>query len=248
MDKIRVTVWNEFRGEVHRENVKRVYPEGIHTVLAEFLTQDEKFIVRTATFADEDYGLSQKLLDETDVLLFWAHEIHHLLPDEVAARVQKRVLEGMGFIALHSATYSKPFERLTGAIMMSAYREVGEKERVWVVNPAHEIARGVPQFFEVPHTEVYREPTGLPMPDELVFVSWYAGGEIGLSGGCYYRGRGRVFYFTPGHEEYPIYYDKMIQKVIINAVRWAYNPWRVDYENGPVPPYETLDPETLWKE
>lgn len=245
MKKIRVTVWNENWDEVRFANVRALYPKGIHGALQSFLEQQEDFIVRTATPQDADFGLSQDILNATDVLIWWGHVIHHLVPDDAVDRVCKRVLNGMGFIPLHSSLYSRPFERLVGGVMNSAYREIGEKERVWIVNPAHEISFGLNACFEIQHSEAYREPTGFPLPDELITISWYAGGEAGISGGCYYRGRGRIFAFTPGHEDYPIFYNPWVQRVIINATRWAYNPSMPQYDAGEVPPYEILNESDL---
>ena len=243
--RILVTIWNENWDEQRYENVRRIYPEGIHGAIAAFLRGDSRLSVKTVVPHGGGCGLTEAILEETDVLVWWGHVTHHLIPEVVAARVQERVLSGMGFVALHSAVYSKPFQRLVGAIMNSAYRESGEKERVWMVNPAHEIARGLPCCFELSHSEVYREPTGLPMPDELVSLSWYAGGEAAISGSCYYRGQGRIFAFTPGHEDYPIYHDPNVQAVIRNGVSWACNPCRMALESGEVEAFEPLDPSTL---
>lgn len=245
MDKIRVTIWNENWDEVRFENVHKIYPEGIHMAISGFLQKDARLKVQATTPAGDDFGLSQELLDDTDVLIWWGHVIHHLVPQDAVERVCERVLGGMGMISLHSSVYSKPFERLIGKVMNCAYREVGEKERVWVVNPAHSIAWGLKECFEIEHSEVYREPTGLPLPDELVFISWYAGGEAAISGGCYYRGRGRIFVFTPGHEDYPIFYDPSVQQVILNGVLWAYNSYFTTYSSGEVEPYERLDETKL---
>ena len=245
MGKIRVTIWNEYWDELRFENVSALYPRGIHGAIAGFLGREADLLVRTVTPADDGFGLSDEILGQTDVLMWWGHVIHHMVPDEAARKVCRRVLEGMGLIALHSALYSKPFELLVGPVMNSAYREWGEKERLWVVNPAHEIARGLGPCLEIAHSEVYREPTGLPLPDELVFISWYAGGEAGISGGCYARGRGRVFSFTPGHEDYPIYHHPGVQRVLINAVRWAHNPCPMICSPGEVAPLEDLDPNQL---
>lgn len=245
MNKIRITVWNEYWDEQRFANVHEIYPDGMHEAIAGFLRQDQRFEVKTATPEDRDYGLSEELLNQTDVLIWWGHVIHHLVPEDAVDRVCRHVLNGMGMIFLHSALYSKPFERLIGGVMNCAYREVGERERIWNVNPAHEISRGLGACFELEHSEVYREPTGFPLPEELVFISWYEGGEAGISGGCYYRGRGRVFAFTPGHEDYPVFYDANIRRVIINAAAWAYNPYRAVYESGEVEPYEPLDESRL---
>jgi trehalose utilization protein len=127
----------------------------------------------------------------------------------------------MGFIALHSAHFAKPFKLLMGTSCTLKWREVGEKERLWVVNPAHPIADGLPDQFVIEHEEMYGEPFGIPQPDSLVFVSWFAGGDVFRSGCCYYRDRGKVFYFRPGHETYPTYYQPEVRHVLANAVRWA---------------------------
>jgi trehalose utilization protein len=146
---------------------------------------------------------------------------HRDVPDELVDRVQARVLEGMGLIVLHSGHFSKIFKRMMGTNCSLIWREIGEKERVWVTSPGHPIVEGLGPYFEVPHTEMYGEFFDIPQPDELVFISWYPGGEVFRSGCAYYRGRGKVFYFSPGHETFPIYYQPEIRQVLANAVRWA---------------------------
>jgi len=141
--------------------------------------------------------------------------------DQIVDRVQKRVLEGMGLIVLHSGHYSKIFKRLMGTTCSLIWREAGEKERLWVCNPGHAIAQGLNAYFEIPHEEMYGEPFGIPNPDEIVFVSWFQGGEVFRSGCCWKRGNGKIFYFRPGHESFPTYDQPEIQTVIRNAVNWA---------------------------
>ena len=238
MRKIRVTIWNEFVDEKRRPEVRAVYPEGIHTVIAAFLREDERFDVRVSTLDEPEAGLSDGLLDSTDVLLWWGHAAHGAVPDDRVEKTLARINEGMGFIALHSGFYSKPMARMVGPRMNGAYREDGEKERVWVINPAHPICEGLGDRIEIPRSEMYAEPTGIAAPDELLFISWYPGGEVFRSGGVWYRGRGRIFYFTPGHEEYPVYSQPEIQQVIRNAVAWAFNPTTAVYRKGAVPPLE----------
>ena len=217
---LRVTVWNEFRHERHRDDVRRYYPEGIHNVLASFL-RDADMTVRTATLDEPEHGLTEAVLAETDVLVWWGHGAHREVEDAIVDRVQKRVLDGMGLIVLHSGHFSKIFKRLMGTSCELRWREIGEKERVWVVAPSHPVAAGLSEYFEVPHTEMYGEPFDIPAPDELVFISWYQGGEVFRSGCAYHRGRGKIFYFSPGHETLPIYHQAEVQTVITNAVRWA---------------------------
>ena len=219
--KIKVTVWNEFRHEKSEEGIKKVYPEGMHTVIAAHLNKQTGIIAETAVLDQPEHGLTQKVLDDTDVLTWWGHMAHTEVSDEIVTRVQKRVLEGMGLIVLHSGHHSKIFKRLMGTTCNLRWRDVGEKERLWNLEPGHPVTEGIGDYFKLPHEEMYGERFDIPTPDKLVFVSWFKGGEVFRSGCCYERGHGRIFYFRPGHETYPIYYDANVMKVITNAVRWA---------------------------
>jgi trehalose utilization protein len=224
MSAIRITIWNEFIHEKSSPAVRDVYPDGIHTVLATALGEQlgDQATIRTATLNEPEHGLSEQALAETDVLLWWGHAGHELVADEVIDRVQQRVLNGMGFIPLHSAHMSKIFRRLMGTTCTLRWREAGERERVWCVHPAHPIAAGFSEeFFEIERSEMYGEHFDISAPDELVFVSWFEGGEVFRSGCTFYRGAGRIFYFSPGHETYPIYRHEQVQRVLANAVRWA---------------------------
>lgn len=245
MQKINVTIWNEFIDEKRYEHIKAIYPLGIHQAIARFFEQDETFAVTAVTLDMPDAGLPDSLLDQTDVLLWWGHVAHHQVPDDRVMKVCSRVLEGMGFIALHSGMFSKPFQTLIGPRMNLQYREVGEHERIWIVNPAHPICAGLDTYIDIEHAEMYGEPTGLADPDQLIFISWFAGGEIMRSGGCYFRGRGRIFYLSTGHEEYPIYDHPQIQLVIRNAAAWAFNPGSMTYITGEAKPLEQLYPARL---
>ncbi len=224
---IRVTVWNEYYHERCDENVAAIYPKGIHRAIADFLGEEADFAVRTATLDDPECGLTPEVLAETDVLLWWGHIHHDRVPDEVAVRVQQEVLRGMGLIVLHSGHHSKPFRLLMGTTCNLSWREDGDMERLWVVSPAHPIAQGIDGYFNLEHEEMYGEPFDIPEPDKLVFLGWYTGGEAFRAGCCYRRGRGKIFYFQPGHESYPTYYNKNVQRVLKNAVRWAVPEGRV---------------------
>ncbi|WP_068773914.1 ThuA domain-containing protein [Paenibacillus sp. FJAT-26967] len=217
---INVTVWNENVHEKNNPKVAEVYPQGIHGALASGLAEDS-FEIRTATLDQPEHGLTQEVLDSTDVLIWWGHKAHGDVSDAIVDRVQKRVLEGMGLVVLHSGHFSKIFKKLMGTSCDLRWREDGEKERLWVVDPAHPIAQGVGHFIELEHEEMYGEHFDIPAPDELVFVSWFEGGEVFRSGCTFHRGQGRIFYFRPGHETYPTYYNKDVLKVISNGVKWA---------------------------
>jgi trehalose utilization protein len=218
---IRATVWNEFRHEREHDAVKAVYPDGIQTVIADYLNGQLGIKAGTATLDEPEHGLTAKVLAKTDVLLWWGHMAHHEVQDEIVTRVQQRVLDGMGLIVLHSGHFSKIFQRLMGTTCNLKWREANEKERLWVTDPNHPIAAGLGEYFELPQEEMYGEFFDIPAPDELVLVSWFAGGEIFRSGCCFHRGHGRIFYFRPGHETHPTYYDANVMRVIANAVRWA---------------------------
>jgi trehalose utilization protein len=218
---LNVTIWNEFWHERNNPVVGEIYPDGIHTVLAGAMRQRGFESIRTATLDEPEHGLSQEVLDETDVLLWWGHKKHNDVSDEVVARVHARVLQGMGLVVLHSGHFSKIFKRLTGTACAVNWREDGERERIWVVTPEHPIAQGLGRYFELEKEEMYGEPFEVPAPDELIFLSWFKGGEVFRSGCCYVRGRGRIFYFRPGHETFPTYYDETVQHVIANGIRWA---------------------------
>jgi len=218
---IRVTVWNEYRHETHNEQIKKIYPEGMHAAIAKHLGAQPGITAKTATLDQPEHGLTEKLLAETDVLTWWGHMAHHEVKDEIVERVKTRVLDGMGLIVLHSGHFSKIFRSLMGTTCNLKWREAGEKERLWCVSLGHPIAEGLGEYIELPHTEMYGELFDIPQPDELVFVSWFEGGEVFRSGCCFVRGSGRIFYFRPGHETYPIYHDANVLRVITNAVRWA---------------------------
>ena len=218
---IRVTVWNEFRHEREKEDVKAIYPQGIHQAIADFLGKEEDMVIRTATLDEPEHGLTEEVLDNTDVLLWWGHMAHNEVKDEIVDRVKARVEAGMGLLVLHSGHGSKIFCSLCGTNAKKlSWREDQGLERLFVVNPAHPIAKGLPQYFEIPQTEMYGEYFNIPQPDELIFISWFEGGEVMRSCFTLNRGLGKVVYFRPGHETHPIYYQEEVQQVIKNAIRW----------------------------
>ena len=220
MSSVRATVWNEFRHEKKVEAIAEIYPEGIHAVIAGAL-REAGLEARTATLDEPEHGLTEKVLDDTDVLIWWGHAAHGEVSDEIVERVYGRVMAGMGLICLHSAHFSKIFKKCMGTTCDLKWREAGEKERLWVISHGHPIVDGIPEYFEIAHAEMYGECFDIPEPDELVFISWFAGGEVFRSGCCFHRGKGRIFYFRPGHETYPIYYQPEVIRVIRNAVLWA---------------------------
>ena len=217
---LKVTVWNEYRHEKSDEGIRNIYPNGMHSPIAEHL-RSEGMTVRTATLDEPEHGLTHAVLADTDVLTWWGHMAHHEVSDEIVTRVQQRVLDGMGLIVLHSGHLSKIFQRLMGTGCNLIWREADERERIWVVEPSHPIAAGLGTYFEISHEEMYGERFDIPAPDTLVFLSWFQGGEVFRSGCCYRRGLGKIFYFRPGHETYPTYYQKEVLQVIANGVKWA---------------------------
>ncbi|QHT60016.1 trehalose utilization protein ThuA [Paenibacillus lycopersici] len=217
---IKVTVWNEFLHEKEHGAVQEVYPNGIHEALKAGIGTDG-FAVSTATLDQPEHGLTDEVLANTDVLIWWGHMGHDKVEDAIVERVHARVMEGMGLIVLHSGHFSKIFKKLMGTGCDLKWREANEKERIWTVNPAHPIAAGLPEQFVLDREEMYGEHFDIPAPDELVFVSWFEGGEVFRTGCTWFRGQGKVFYFRPGHETFPTYYNPNVLQVIRNGIRWA---------------------------
>jgi trehalose utilization protein len=223
---VRLTVWNEAEHEVLDESVRSIYPDGMHTVIADGVKRElgEAVEVRTARLEQPDHGLTEEVLDHTDVLTWWGHRSHRYVEDRIVERVRARVLGGMGLIVLHSGHASKIFTRMMGTSGQLIWRNDGERELVWAANPSHPIAQGVPSPIIIDKQEMYGEPFGIPEPDELVFISSFEGGEVFRSGCVFYRGTGRIFYFSPGDQEYPVYHHPHVQRVLANAIRWAASP------------------------
>lgn len=224
MKKIRVVIWNEF---VHEQEdnalgayIRNIYPQGIHRYLADALAS-EQFEITPVSLDMPGQGLPDELLEKTDVLVWWGHCAHNRVSDELVDRIQLRVQLGMGLIVLHSGHMSKIFRRMMGTVCRLRWREVGEKERLWVVAPEHPIARGLPETFVIPHQEMYGEPFDIPDDGKIVFMSWFEGGNVFRSGVAFQRDRGKIFYFSPGHETFPVYHDSNVQKVISNAILWS---------------------------
>lgn len=243
---IRTLIWHEHRHELKNKLVASLYPNGMDGALADAFKGHKEFSVSQARLDDDpEHGLSQKRLDETDVLIWWGHVAHGEVKDEIVERVAKRVWEGMGLIVLHSGHFSKIFKRLMGTPCALKWREAGENERVWILNRNHPIAEGLGEQIFIEHEEMYGEPFSIPEPDETVMISWFEGGEVFRSGVTYKRGAGNIFYFRPGHEAYPTYYNKEVLQVIRNAARWACNPGKawvgihdapnVPHDKAPVP-------------
>lgn len=220
---IRVLVWNENWHETTQPHVAEIYPDGIHGAIAAGLTAllGDEVQVRTATLDEPEHGLTEEALAGTDVLLWWGHVKHEDVAESVVRRVQEHVLGGLGLIVLHSGHYSKIFKALMGTTCGLSWRNEGEREIVWTIDPTHPIAVGVEQPFVIEAQEMYGEHFDVPPPQELVFASWFAGGEVFRSGMTFRRGRGKVFYFSPGDQEYPVYRHPQVRQVLANAVRWA---------------------------
>ncbi|WP_227935513.1 ThuA domain-containing protein [Alkalihalobacillus deserti] len=240
MKETNVTVWNEYIHEQTEPDVAKIYPKGIHTAIAKGL-QPYNFNIRTATFQQAEHGLTNEVLHQTDVLIWWGHLAHEEVTDEIVERIYQRVLSGMGLIVLHSGHFSKIFKKLMGTSCDLKWREADERERLWVVDPAHPIVEGIGQYIELEEEEMYGEFFDVPAPDQLIFISWFKGGEVFRSGCAYHRRQGKIFYFQPGHETYPTYYNKEILRVIANAVKWATSPHGATPTFGHARPLEDIN-------
>ena len=221
---IRVTVWHEYKHEKHNKTVADLYPDGMHAVMKDAIEEQlgERAQVRTATLDEPEHGLTDDVLDNTDVLTWWGHTAHGQVDDKIVEKVHQRVLNGMGLVVLHSGHFAKIFKKLMGTTCGLRWREANEAERVWCVNPGHPIADGLEdEYFEIKQTEMYGELFDIPTPDELVFISWFEGGDVFRSGAVWTRGKGKIFYWRPGHETLPIYYDANVRRVLANGVAYV---------------------------
>lgn len=224
---LRVLVWNEGVHELNNEpaGMAAMYPDGIHGAIAAGLREHHPGAeISTATLVDPEHGLSEETLARTDVLLWWGHVAHEHVADDVVERVHRHVLGGMGLLALHSAHFAKIFTRLLGTTCSLQWRNDGERELVWTVKPSHPIAAGVQSPLVIEKQEMYGELFDIPEPDDLIFISSFAGGEVFRSGVTFTRGRGRIFYFSPGDQEYPVYHHPQVRRVLANGVGWVAQP------------------------
>ena len=220
---VRVLVWGENRHEQIEEKVRAIYPDGMHSTIADGIRENlgERATVSTTTLDEPEHGLTEDVLDATDVLVWWGHMAHGDVSDEIVERVQRHVLSGMGLVVLHSGHWSKIFGKLMGTTCTLRWRSEQDRELVWTVDPTHPIAQGIPHPFVIPRQEMYGEFFDVPAPDELVFLSTFSGGEVFRSGMTWKRGHGRIFFFSPGDQDYPVYHHPDIRRVLANAVRWA---------------------------
>ena len=234
-EQINVLVWSERRETQNNKKAKEIYPDGINSVIADFL-KNEKMSLTKAELDQKEHGLTADKLNDTDVLIWWGHVAHDKVKDEIVERIYQRVLEGMGLIVLHSAHHSKIFKKLMGTSCNLKWRVDSELERLWIVSPGHPIVKDLEnEYIEIEKEEMYGEYFDIPKPDEIVLISWFEGGEVFRSGITYQRGQGKIFYFRPGHEENPTYYNKEVQQIIKNAVKWANksNKGITNYGNSP---------------
>lgn len=239
MSSINITIWNEYLHEVQEPEIGKVYPTGIHGALAEGLASNTEFSISTATLAEPSHGLTDAVIENTDVMIWWGHMGHHLVDDKIVDKVQQAVLSGMGLIVLHSGHYSKIFRRMMGTNCSLRWREANEKERLWVVESAHPVMEGIPPYFELEAEEMYGERFDIPTPEHLLMVSWFQGGEVFRSCATWQRGHGKIVYFRPGHEEYPTYRNEHILRVIANSCRWSAR--RIDRRTDDAPNSPALE-------
>lgn len=219
---MQVTVWNEYRVEHDVDAAAEHYPDGIHAALIDGLAE-HGIKAEAALLDDPDQGLPPERLEHSDVLVWWGHRAHGEVDDALAARVASRVHAGMGLVVLHSGHLSKPFLRLLGTSGQLRWRH-DEVERLWIIEPSHPIAEGLPEEITLDPEEMYGERFDVPAPDELVAISSFSGGEVFRSVCTWQVGRGRLVYIRPGDENYPTYHDPDVRRLIANAVRWAATP------------------------
>ena len=242
MSVTKVLVWGENRHEQLQPAVAEIYPKGMHTTIAEGVEEylGDAAVVGTTTLDEPEHGLTEEVLADLDVLVWWGHAAHAEVSDEVVERVHRHVLSGLGLVVLHSGHWSKIFGKLMGTSCTLRWRSEQDRELVWTVNPTHPIAAGVPNPIVIEAQEMYGEFFDIPAPDELVFISSFTGGEVFRSGCTFRRGHGKIFFFSPGDQDFPVYHHPDVRRVIANGVQWA----RSDRPERAVPTllrYETDD-------
>jgi trehalose utilization protein len=240
-DVVRVLVWGENRHEQIEQHVRDRYPNGMHTTIAEGIIENlgDRARVGTTTLDAPEHGLTEEVLNDLDVLVWWGHAAHGEVADDVVERVHQHVLSGLGLVVLHSGHWSKIFTKLMGTTCTLRWRSEHDRELIWTVDPTHPIAVGVPHPLIIDEDEMYGEFFDVPAPDELIFISTFSGGEAFRSGCTWRRGHGKIFYFRPGDQDYPTYHHKDVRRVIANGVAWARadrpersNPTLLRYETG----------------
>ena len=215
--KINVTVWNEFRHERQEDEIRKIYPDGLHKVIGEAIGCDD-IAVTYATLDEDQHGLTDEVLNNTDVLIWWGHMAHKEVSDEIVDKIRGRVYLGkMNLIVLHSGHHSKVFRTVVGTTGNLSWGR-NQKEIVWNIKPTHPITAGIPDHFLLETEELYAEPFFVGEPDETLFLGWYEDGFVMRSGMLFNRGAGRIFYFQPGHEECRSLYNEYVQRIIKNAV------------------------------
>ena len=225
--KRKVVVWSEGTANVD-EASKKVYPQDINTAIAEGLEPlaGSGWQIVKAGINDPDQGISDELLNSTDVLIWWGHKRHGDVSNELVNKIDKRVRDGqMGFIGTHSCHFAKPFKKLMGtACSWREYVEDGTSAEIIVKEPNHPICKGV-KTFKLKAIERYGEPFAVPTPEAVPLEGIYTKPdgktEPARMGLCWTVGKGRVFYFTPGHETHNDYYLPEVRQIFINAVQWA---------------------------
>jgi trehalose utilization protein len=215
-----VVVWSEGTAP------KNVYPNDINGAIAEGLAKLEGWDVVKANLSDAEQGLPDDLLQRTDVLIWWGHQRHGQVKNELVEKIVRRVKEdGMGFISLHSSHFAKPNRKLMGTgCGWKAYVGDSTTLKIIVKEPTHPIAEGIKEF-TITHNERYSDPYGVPEPKAVVFegTATLRNGQTDTSrqGFCWEIGKGRMFYFQPGHETNPVFFDENVRKILANAVKWA---------------------------
>lgn len=216
-----ITIFNEGRDEKRKPEVLSVYPKGIGGVLKEIIEKLPSVqVLKVASLYEPECGLTEEILERTDVLVYWSHGGNDEFPDIVAERVRDFVLRGMGFVVLHSANGAKAFKMLMGTSCTMRYRH-NDCERMICCNPTHPIAQGVSERFVLETEETYGEFFDIPKPDDLLYLGWFDSGEACRSVCTWYRGYGKIVYLQPGHETNPTFYHPDMQRLIQNSCQWA---------------------------
>lgn len=216
-----IVVFSEINASMLKDEGLKAYPETLGVCLKNLFEEQDNNVTLVTLNENGAEDFDENALNNADVVVWWAHWYHNQVSNDLVEKITDRVHKGMGLICLHSAHKSKVFMRVTGTSGSLKWRDVGEQERLWCVDVNHPINDGLGEYVDLIHEEMYGEPFDIPTPDELIYLGWFKGGEVLRAGFVVKRGRGKMFYLNCGHEEYPIYKNDNIRKIIINASNYV---------------------------
>ena len=185
-------------------------------------TSATRAVVATTTLDEPEHGLTEEVLADTDVLVWWGHAAHGEVADEVVERVHRHVLvrDGPGRAALRPLVEDlrqADGHHLHPALAQRAGPRAGLDGQP---DPPDRPGRAEPDHHRRSRRCTASSSTSRRRRAGL-HLSSFTGGEVFRSGCTFRRGHGKIFFFSPGDQDYPVYHHKDVRRVIANGVEWA---------------------------